>query len=229
MSKYLFTVLIGSCARGTGDAYSDIDIVRIGHQRELTQAEIRKLEGNTSTISYIDYDFATFKSLHQNGSLFIHHILTEGKLLSGSSIRWAKFIETFRVTTDLRNEIDEQLRLCRWLARPKVFTKATMPLLSHMFRALKNAAIFSLAQQGVYVYDKREALRSAFQFLDISEIDLLISANNAYVRGASNLNSLPTVDRNALPNLCARVRQATQELLNNGYKTDSHRHQAGNR
>lgn len=229
MKDQEFTILVGSCARGTNDAHSDIDIVRVGHKRPLRKAQLRTLSRPESPISYIDYDNASFASLYETGSVFIHHILTEGKLIAGNPHIWADLVENFTVTKDLHSEIREQAGLCKWLARPEAFADATMPLLSHLFRALKNAAIFSLAQQGVYVYEKRAALRQAFHFLTDNDIELLLEANNAYERGASQSISSTIDAANSLPDLCARVGSAAGELLQNGNLRDSHAHPKRNR
>ena len=214
MANQEFTILIGSCARGTGDAYSDIDIVRVGHERPFPKTKLGAVPNPGAPISYIDYDAASFASLYEAGSLFVHHILTEGRLLVGDPVRWAGLVKNFSVTKDLRGEIREQIGLCRWIARPEAFTNATMPMLSHLFRALKNAAIFSLAEQEIYVYDKREALRQAFHFLTDNDIELLVSANNKFERGASHLASVAAIEAaNSLKDLCARVGAAAGQTL----------------
>jgi hypothetical protein len=225
-----FTILIGSCARGTDDPYSDVDVVRVGHVRALTKAERKIAAKPGAPVSYIDYDNDSFASLYESGSLFLHHIFTEGKLIAGNPRHWSKLVSGFSVTKNLRNEIREQLLLCNWLAQPAAFSNAMMPLLSHLFRALKNAAIFSLAQRGVYVYDKREALRQGWSFLTNSDIELLVLANNAYVRGVPQLDSLPAIDAaNSLPDLCSRVSNAVGDLLKNGHKKNPQRNPKGNR
>jgi predicted nucleotidyltransferase len=220
-----FTVLVGSRARGTADQYSDIDIVRVGHKRPVSKRELACFTDSQKHISYIDYDLETFISLHASGSLFVHHILTEGKLLAGDPNKWSDLIESFRVAGDLRHELKEQLRLYRWLARIDKSEQATMPLLSHMFRALKNAAIFSLAQHGIYIYDKRTALRRAFPSLTKSDIELLVTANNAFVRGAPRLTkSDRAAAAAALPELVQKLSSISGELLSNGQKTSPQRH-----
>jgi predicted nucleotidyltransferase len=222
MSDQKFTILIGSRARGKGDCYSDVDIVRIGHKRAVRKKGLGRLWNLEGPISYVDYDTTTFASLYESGSLFIHHILTEGKLLAGDPVRWADLVRRFSVTKDLQSDISKQLRLVKWLARPEAFRQATMPLLSHLFKALKNAAIFSLAQDGVYIYDKREALRRAFPFLTGKDIDLLVEGNNAYIRGAPLFTSSRTLNAaDALRNLCAKVNTEAGRLLRNGNQTDS--------
>lgn len=217
MTEPQLTILIGSFARGTALSYSDIDIVRVGHRRALTKAQVRSIANSTAPISYIDYELEVFTSLHQSGSLFVHHILTEGKLIAGSACLWSDLAERFSVTKDLSNEFREQVALCAWIARPTLFSDAAIPFLSHMFKALKNAAIFSLAHRGVYVYDKSQALKTAFTFLTNDDIDLLISANCTYERGTPLFTPLTTLEKtNVLPDLCSRVASAVGEMVQNG-------------
>jgi predicted nucleotidyltransferase len=225
-----FTVLVGSYGRGAGEADSDIDIVRIGHTRPFKKSRLGKLAHPKAPISYIDYDPESFARLYESGSLFVHHILTEGQLLDGDRRRWTELVENFAVTEDLSSEITEQLDLCRRLARPEAFTNATMPLLSHLFRALKNAAIFSLAARGVYVYDKREALRQWWTFLTNRDIELLVTANNLYVRGTPQSQFIGSSEATkSLSNLCSRVNRAVGELRKNGNETSPQRNSKSNK
>ena len=149
------TVLIGSFARGTPDRNSDIDIVRVGHRNRFAKSKVQCLKNAKAPISYVDYEPEAFASLYDSGSLFIHHVLNEGSLVQGDELYWAELCHSFSVSVDFSAEIREYLSLCHWLARPRMFSCAVMPLLSHMFRGLKNAAIFLLAQRGLYIYDRR--------------------------------------------------------------------------
>src|SRR5260370_36279572 len=104
-----------------------------------------------------------------------------------------------------------------------------MPLLAHMFRALKDAAIFSLAQRGVYVYDKRAALRRAFPSLTKRDIELLVTANNAFVRGAPRFTkSRSAAAIAALPRLVEKLSSISRERFNNSQESNSQRHSKGN-
>lgn len=217
------TILIGSFARGTPEACSDIDIVRVGHNRTLSRSVLEVLANPNSPVSHIDYEKKAFASLYESGSLFIHHVLTEGKLIEGDPHYWSQLREGFSVTKDLSNEIQEHLSLCIWLARPEVFVHAVFPQLSHTFRALKNAAIFMLAQNGLYIYDKRRALGTAFHFLTKDDIEVLLIANNAYERGSLRSSLAPSQLSGLIPSLSARIKAGLEELSLNGSKRHSHR------
>ena len=173
-----FTVLIGSRGRGTATGASDFDVVRIGHKAGV---KFKRNERNRS-VSYIDYDVKSFCSLYESGSLFLYHIFREGRLLEGNRQAWAWLKENFRVRTSFGREISRNRAFLRWLQRGEKFKGAVIPYLAHTCRALKNLAIFSLAQKRRYVFDKRAALRGAFPNLPSSSIELLISANNSFER-----------------------------------------------
>jgi predicted nucleotidyltransferase len=178
--KPKFTVLIGSRARGTPARHSDIDVVRIGHQQPIPLDLVGA--HREAEVCYIDYDSFKFSELYRNGSLFLHHIFTEGTLLRGPSRDWSFLRRHFRVKTNFTNEISQNRRLLRWLQSGEKFKGATMPFLSHSFRALKNLAIFSLAQRRDYVFDKRSALTKAFPRFDAKAITCLIKANDIFER-----------------------------------------------
>lgn len=176
LCKPKFTLLIGSGARKNQKRYNDIDIVRIGHIDSVKLDE--HLNGNEhGPISYIDYDGRKFLKLYREGSLFLYHVFTEGDLLRGNKMHWGQLKKGFRVSTNFREEIAHNRKLLRWLQQGEKFRGASIPYLAHTFRALKNLAIFSLAQKRHYVFDKRAALQKAFPNLDRKAITLLIDAN----------------------------------------------------
>jgi predicted nucleotidyltransferase len=173
-----FTILIGSRARRTATSRSDIDVVRIGHKRPAP-GRIGK-----QAISYIDYDFDKFCDLYDRGSLFLYHVFREGRLLAGSESAWRSLKKNFRVSTNFGDQISRNRNFLRWLHRGEKFEGAVIPYLAHTCRALKNLAIFSLAQKRQYIFDKREALQRAFPALSDRSIDLLITANDSFERSA---------------------------------------------
>jgi len=181
LSHTQFTILIGSRARRTQNSTSDIDVVRIGH---LKPAKIGSRFRN-QPISYTDYDIDTFLDLYERGSLFLYHIFKEGKLLEGSAEAWQWLKDHFRVRTDFKEDISRNRRFLQWLLKGTKYNGAVVPYLAHACRALKNLAIFSLAQNREYVFDKRAALRKAFPQLSDDVIALLVDASNRFERLSS--------------------------------------------
>jgi predicted nucleotidyltransferase len=173
-----FTILIGSRARRTSKAGSDIDVVRVGHKKPLA----RNGRHQKRLVSYTDYDIEKFWDLYGRGSLFFYHMFREGRLLEGSPSAWSCLKANFRVSTNFNEEITRNRKLLQWLQRGEKFRGAIIPYLAHTCRALKNLAIFSLAQQRQYVFDKRAALNRAFPRLSKNAIDLLVTANDSFER-----------------------------------------------
>jgi len=179
--KPKFVILIGSSARKSRKLDSDIDIVRIEYHKAVP-SNLKKPK--QAEVSYIDYDANKFSELYRDGSLFLYHIFTEGELLRGNRSSWNALKRHFRVSTDFRKEIIENRKFLRWLQRGEKFRGATIPYLAYTFRALKNLAIFLLAQNRDFVFEKRTALQRAFPRLDQKTITVLIDANNSFERGS---------------------------------------------
>ena len=173
-----FTILIGSHARRTQNSSSDIDVVRIGHKKSP------KLKNGPTNrvISYIDYDSDKFFDSYEHGSLFLYHVFKEGRLLHGNAATWRWLKDHFRVRTNFKQEISRNRRFLKWLQIGTKYNRAVVPYLAHTCRALKNLAIYSLAQERKYVFDKRTALRKAFPQLSDDAIGLLVNASNSFER-----------------------------------------------
>jgi hypothetical protein len=118
--------------------------------------------------------------------------------------------ENFRVSTNFKQEISRNRRFLKWLQRGEKFRGAIIPYLAHTCRALKNLAIFSLAQKRCYVFDKRAALRGAFPNLPKSSIDLLISANDSFERSPRRRLSSGDVPVSQINRLRKEVNLAVQ-------------------
>lgn len=119
-------------------------------------------------------------------------------LLRGSRSHWKTLKDGFKVSTNFRQEISQNRNLLKWLQEGEKFKGATIPYLAHTFRALKNLAIFSLAQKRNYVFDKHTALRKAFPQLDREAITLLINANDIFERSSKRRSSTNPVDGDAI-------------------------------
>jgi len=178
MDKY--TILIGSYARKTQSRFSDVDVVRINHEREVDLDKI----GSNAYVSYVDFTTEQFMRLYSIGSLFLKHVFLEGELLGGSQISWTKIKEGFKVTKDFEEPIDEYDELLRHLNSNPTFYKAFVPYLSNFFKAAKNIGIFKLAKTSVYQFDKKMALMTGAN-MDEEMASLLIRANDSFERDAS--------------------------------------------
>jgi predicted nucleotidyltransferase len=180
MHAYQFTILIGSYARGDATPESDVDVMRIGHQKPFI-----RLDGicPSSHISYIDYDWHDLMKLHSQGSLFLHHSFTEGRLLLGSESEWNKLKASFSVATRHAESIAEYVELLTYIDSYPGYEDAYLPYLSNVFKAVKNIGIFRLAESGTYFFDKKTALTLGCGIAEPTS-RILQAANNCYERAA---------------------------------------------
>ena len=178
MHKDIFTILIGSFARGEGGLDSDLDILRIGHTRHIKRP---KEISNSIPVSYIDYNEFVFEELYEKGSLFIYHAFNEGILLEGNKYKWEKLKENFLVSLNHSESIDEYLSLLEFIDDYPSYELSYTPYLSNVFKAIKNIGIFRLANKRKYLFDKKSALIEGCGIPEY-QANLFIKANNAFER-----------------------------------------------
>jgi len=173
-----FTLLIGSFARGTGSSDSDVDILRIGHERIIGRPANIPVD---APISYIDYDHATFSSLYDSGSLFLYHCFIEGMLLEGSSKRWETLKMKFQVEKCFKEPIQEYIDVLSFINEYPGYQISYLPYLSNIFKCLKNIGIFRLASKRKYDFEKSKALEIGCS-LSAFDSQTLIRANLTFER-----------------------------------------------
>ena len=75
-------LLCGSVARGDADNWSDIDLVVIGSDTELTASQLRQeLPEWNDRVSLIYYPMSSFQKLYQESTLFVAHLKRERVVL----------------------------------------------------------------------------------------------------------------------------------------------------
>jgi predicted nucleotidyltransferase len=181
-----FTLLIGSFARGTGGIGSDIDVLRIGHKRRVKRPV--KLDYSLP-ISYVDYDLDSFKTLFDDGSLFLYHAFIEGQLLEGDITQWNSLKENFVVSDDFRDSIEEYLQVLTYIAEYPEYERSSVPYLSNIFKCLKNIGVFRMASTGRYDFEKVNALMAGCGLSDL-DARILISANAVFERSMPTSSAL---------------------------------------
>jgi hypothetical protein len=132
-------------------------------------------------VSYIDYDQKSFVELFRQGSLFLYHAFTEGSLLEGVEGAWKRLGNEFRVSSDFSEAIAEYEAVLDYVVSYPGYKGAYVAYLSNIFKALKNIAIFRLAETGTYEFDKIAALSKCFK-LTTTEARLLVASNNSFER-----------------------------------------------
>jgi predicted nucleotidyltransferase len=161
-SSKSFLVLIGSFARGDANRRSDIDFVEIGRPK-ATDA----LAGlpHDRKVNVIRYSIPRFRHLYENGDLFIHHVMSEGRLKAGDLDAWQRLQRNFRVRRNFGQEVRKNQKAITFLLSDRSNLAAPVAFLANFFRALKQIAIFRLAEQGQYIFVKKEAISRYFPWL----------------------------------------------------------------
>jgi predicted nucleotidyltransferase len=178
----MLTVLIGSYARGTATAGSDVDILRVGHK---SSSQIATSIPGDHYISYIDYSLDDFKRLHEMGSLFLQHAFLEGLILDGETSTWIEYKKSFVVKTEFTQEIKECKDLICYLTSAEENCRASTAFLFHLFRAVKNLSIFTLAQNRCYQFDKRAAIALCFTDIPTTILDAMLASETLFERGGA--------------------------------------------
>jgi predicted nucleotidyltransferase len=172
----MFIVLIGSVARSEFNYDSDIDICRIDSAYGVSRRKCWPL----GPINYVDYDLNTFNKLYYSGSLFIYHILREGKLLYGEQIKWQKYIDDFRLKDDFSGELQKIKDNMGLFEDIDMFGGKHLSLYSNLYKLVKNYSIFYLADKKIFEFNKERAMRRIF---GDHYNRLLIDAYNYFERG----------------------------------------------
>lgn len=150
-----YVLLIGSHARGDADSRSDCDILLINATEESFDHSKLPIQDG-SLVNYVIFDQDKFERLYKSGSLFLLHAFSEGQLLEGSIEVWNQLKGKFTVQKDYREELLEIAQVTALLANTKIFGGKYLTPLVNAFTELKNACIFFLAHDGIYVFNKSQ-------------------------------------------------------------------------
>lgn len=174
----MYTILIGSVAKNEQKQESDIDIVRIDNENIIE----RNHDWPLGPINYIDYDFETFMKLYDMGSLFIYHIIHEGKLLEGSVDNWNCIQEKFSFTDNYEEELYNISDVIEYAFNYKIYGKTFLAFYSNAFTLLKNFSIFYLAHRNIFEFNKETAFNLVFGG---SYYNVLYKSYNVFERNAN--------------------------------------------
>ena len=155
-------ILIGSQARGDPHLFSDIDLVVITKSvlerkwfYSLLPSKI-----NIKELSILPYTTTIFTELHNEGSIFIAHVLNEGKILYDDGYFTGLRMLPFKIQRESIlfqwDIIKQRLRLYDDLS---IYGEVFIDCLSHLYSITKNIAIVTLALRGELIFNKEKALK----------------------------------------------------------------------
>lgn len=154
-------LLCGSVARGDADEWSDIDLVVIGSDADLTPEHLRgALSARNDRISLIYYPTSGFQKLYREGALFIAHLKKEGVVLY-DRLNLLKGImhQPFTPVVDVGQEIRAHRAKLAPYTDPRRFNNNFLFCLSHLYSIGKGVIMLGLAKKGVLEFNREEAFR----------------------------------------------------------------------
>lgn len=186
-----FSVVFGSQARGDFSDKSDFDILLVNMDKERFDYSIVP-EKFRDKVDFVEYSEDEFLDFYNKGSLFLYHILKQGKVMEGSVITWKKLESEFIVQDDFSEELNRIRDTSKLIKNVSIFGGKYLTPLSNMFTELKNACIFSLAHKKVYEFNKKECLEAALpKNIYDKELNDLKHFYDYVVRGQSYLPFSP--------------------------------------
>ncbi|EKN3943129.1 nucleotidyltransferase domain-containing protein [Yersinia enterocolitica] len=157
-----YVVIFGSYARGDFNSNSDIDILLINIDVSNVSEYVDLLKLPKLVINYVMYNTTTFNQYYSQGSLFLYHIFTQGYVLYGNELEWNRLSNGFYVKNNFYDELDKIKSEISVYENLDIFSNYYMSALSNLFPLLKNFCIFSLANDGVYIFNKDECVMTMF-------------------------------------------------------------------
>lgn len=153
-----FAVLFGSVARGDHNKNSDIDILLYNYPEEKAIIKLASINPPKLPINFILYDSNMFWKFYEEGSLFLYHIFEQGKLIDGDALKWSEICQNFVVKKFFHEEINKIRKEITPYRKLDFLNGYYLSALVNIYPLLKNYCIFTLANQGVYEFNKKECI-----------------------------------------------------------------------
>ncbi|MGC0837993.1 nucleotidyltransferase domain-containing protein [Pantoea agglomerans] len=172
--KESFAILFGSVSRGDYNKNSDIDVLLYNYPEGKAIYKIKDLDIPELPINFISYDTATFNNFYNQGSLFLYHIFEQGKLIDGCESKWAELTSSFKVKKSFADEINKIKNEALIYRDLEFLNGYYLSALVNLYPLLKNFCIFSLAEEGIYEFNKRECIKLKANNIGVSNNLILL-------------------------------------------------------
>lgn len=156
--KESFVVIFGSVARGDFNAESDIDVMLYNYPEDKARGKIISLNLPNFPINFVCYDRETFSKFYNEGSLFFYHMFKQGFLVDGDKEIWDFLCEQFSLKKSFHDELRKISYEASSYKNLSYFNGYYLSALVNIYPLLKNFCIFTLAQQGVYEFNKKKCI-----------------------------------------------------------------------
>lgn len=154
-------ILCGSVARGEADKWSDIDLVVVGSDVDLTPAHLRRVLSDwNDRVSPIYFTTPQFRKLYRKRALFIAHLKKEGVVLYDRLDLLKSILDhPFTPVVDVRQEIKAHRAKLAPYTDPRPFNNNFLFCLSHLYSIGKGVVMLGLAKKGVLEFNRDAAFR----------------------------------------------------------------------
>jgi predicted nucleotidyltransferase len=148
--------LFGSYARGDQSVLSDIDLLILSDNPKSMSPIYNKLKklnlpNPLSLVVYSPVDFAKFWN---DGSLFVHHIISEGILLYDDEVIEKLQQKGFFLKNEFYDDIKAQADRLDLFRDDRRFDGIFINVFARLFSIYKNIVFFSLANRGCPIFNK---------------------------------------------------------------------------
>ena len=152
-------LLCGSVARGDADEWSDIDLVVIGSDPDLTTSRMREaLADMNRRVSLIYYPAEAFDEQFRQHALFIAHLQKEGLIVFDRSGRLKNILgKPFAPVVDVEQGIRAHRARLAPYSDPRRFNNNFLFCLSHLYSIGKGVVMLGLAKEGVLEFNRDTA------------------------------------------------------------------------
>ena len=151
-------ILCGSVARADADEWSDIDLVLIGSDRDLTAGRMREALGDLSNrVSLIYYSDEAFEEQYQGRTLFIKHLQKEGVILYDRSGKLKTMLGKPLPFVDISEGLRAHRARLALYSDARRFNNNFLFCFSHLYSIGKGVVMLALANEGMLEFNREAA------------------------------------------------------------------------
>lgn len=167
--------LFGSVARGDSGPDSDLDLLVVGDDRQLTPSSIRRrlhLDDANRRVSIIYHTPETLSRYIETGSRFLVHLQLEGQVLYDASGILEDLQRQPPLKAPICAEINGQLKRLNLYEDPARYNGNFLFPLSHVYAIGKAIVMAILSDHGIFVFNRVRALEAFADLFPDSHNDI---------------------------------------------------------
>lgn len=179
----MIAIEYGSRHNGVSSRYSDRDLLLIHNDWLYTKGEKRKYQLLGYDVTVMNEQKAIY--LATAGSLFLKHIIDEGKVISGDFDIYDKVSFLWKAKNDYQYEIESNIEVLELLGMLPGNKFSLLFANDLLITSIRNISIRKFAAQGIYVFAWEEIFKQLYYhgWINQAEIRMLLLSRklkNAY-------------------------------------------------